>query len=81
MLNGCPTHQCVAGLLIFGRTHVYMLEGLVENGEGEVIEASSMPEGMFLISGSTVDFRNPQRAQRWLVLLCSNYAALNLSVT
>ncbi|KAG0697567.1 hypothetical protein DFH29DRAFT_1003625 [Suillus ampliporus] len=53
------------GLLIFGRTHVYMLEGLVESGEGEVIDAGSAPEGMFLISGSTVDLRNSQRAQRW----------------
>lgn len=53
------------GMLIFGRTHLYMLEGLVENSEGEVIDAGNAPEGLFLISGSAVDIRNSQRAQRW----------------
>lgn len=42
-----------------------MLEGLVENSEGEVIDAGDAPEGLFLISGSAVDVRNSQRAQRW----------------
>ncbi|KAG2033253.1 hypothetical protein BDR03DRAFT_935719 [Suillus americanus] len=55
------------GMLIFGRTHLYMLEGLVENSEGEVIDAANAPEGLFLISGSAVDVRNSQRAQRWYI--------------
>jgi len=49
----------------------------VENGEGEVIDASSVPEGMFLITGSTVDLRNSQRAQRWYGALCSSFVALS----
>ncbi|KAG2357108.1 hypothetical protein BDR07DRAFT_1421270 [Suillus spraguei] len=53
------------GMLIFGRTHLYMLEGLVENSEGEIIDADNVPEGLFLISGSPVDVQNSQRAQRW----------------
>ncbi|KAG1855169.1 hypothetical protein DFJ58DRAFT_716258 [Suillus subalutaceus] len=55
------------GMLIFGRTHLYMLEGLVENSEGEVIDAANAPEGLFLISGSAADVRNSQRAQRWYI--------------
>ena len=55
----------LVGMLIFGHTHLYMLEGLVENSEGEVIDAGDVPEGLFLISGSAVDVRNSQRAQWW----------------
>ncbi|KAG1732883.1 uncharacterized protein EDB91DRAFT_1150772 [Suillus paluster] len=62
------------GLLIFGRTHVYIFEGLVENGEGEVIDAGSAPEGMFLISGSAVDLRSSQRAQRWSLEQVSGFS-------
>ncbi|KAG2135261.1 hypothetical protein DEU56DRAFT_888131 [Suillus clintonianus] len=62
------------GMLIFGRTHVYMLEGLVENGDGEVIDAGDAPEGLFLISGSAVDVRNLQRAQRWSLEQVSGFS-------
>ncbi|KAG1745693.1 hypothetical protein EDB19DRAFT_1927133 [Suillus lakei] len=62
------------GMLIFGRTHVYMLEGLVENSEGEVIDAGNAPEGLFLISGSAVDVRNSQRAQRWSLEQISGFS-------
>ncbi|KAG1840423.1 hypothetical protein C8R48DRAFT_76471 [Suillus tomentosus] len=53
----------IIGMLIFGCTHLYMLEGLMENSEGKVIDAGDAPEGLFLISGSAVDVRNLQRAQ------------------
>ncbi|KAG2136966.1 uncharacterized protein EDB93DRAFT_1253823 [Suillus bovinus] len=62
------------GMLIFGRTHLYMLEGLVENSEGEVIDAGNAPEGLFLISGSAVDVRNSQRAQRWSLEQVSGFS-------
>ncbi|KAG1810733.1 hypothetical protein EV424DRAFT_1422048 [Suillus variegatus] len=62
------------GMLIFGRTHLYMLEGLVENSEGEVIDAGDAPEGLFLISGSAVDVRNSQRAQRWSLEQVSGFS-------
>lgn len=62
------------GMLIFGRTHLYMLEGLVENSEGEVIDAANAPEGLFLISGSAVDVRNSQRAQRWSLEQVSGFS-------
>lgn len=62
------------GMLIFGRTHLYMLEGLVENSEGEVIDAGDASEGLFLISGSAVDVRNSQRAQRWSLEQVSGFS-------
>ncbi|KAG6916308.1 hypothetical protein DXG01_007465 [Tephrocybe rancida] len=57
--------RTVAGLLIIGRTHIYMLDGLVENDEGEVIEARDAPKRLYLVPGSIVELDGPQRAQRW----------------
>ncbi|KAG2130962.1 uncharacterized protein EDB93DRAFT_1108252 [Suillus bovinus] len=66
--------QVSVGMLIFGHTHLYMLEGLVENSEGKVIDAGDAPEGLFLISGSAVDVRNSQRAQRWSLEQVSGFS-------
>ena len=54
-----------AGLIIVGRTHLYMLDGLVQNEDGEVIDARDAPKKLFFVPGSTVDMNVPQRAQRW----------------
>ena len=54
-----------AGLLIFGRTHLYMLDGLVESDDGEVIDALDAPKKLFFVPGSIVELNGPQRAQRW----------------
>ncbi|KIK63270.1 hypothetical protein GYMLUDRAFT_196894 [Collybiopsis luxurians FD-317 M1] len=53
------------GLLIIGRTHVYMLDGLVESEDGEVIDAHDAPKSLFFVPGSIVELDGPQRAQRW----------------
>ncbi|KAN0082499.1 hypothetical protein V8E55_008294 [Tylopilus felleus] len=53
------------GLLIFGHIHLYMLDGLIENDVGELIDAVDAPKGMFFVAGSTPHLRNPQRARRW----------------
>ncbi|KAJ3506661.1 hypothetical protein NLJ89_g6748 [Agrocybe chaxingu] len=53
------------GLLILGRTHIYMLDGLVENSEGEVIDAHDAPKRLLFIPGSIVELDGPQKAQRW----------------
>jgi len=58
-----------AGLLIIGKTHVYMLDGLVENDEGEVIDAHDAPRRLFFVPGSVVELDGPQKAQRWYVRL------------
>ena len=55
----------IAGLLIIGRTHLYMLDGLVEDDDGEVIEANEAPKHLFFVPGSIVELDGPQRAQRW----------------
>lgn len=64
-----------AGLLILGHTHIYMLDGVVENEDGEVIDAHDAPKRLLFIPGSIVELDGPQRAQRWyvylLVHLCS----------
>ncbi len=57
----------LAGLLIIGRTHLYMLDGLVENEEGEVIDARDAPKRLLFVPGSIVELDGPQRAQRWCV--------------
>jgi len=54
-----------SGLLIFGRTHLYMLDGLVESDDGEVIDALDAPKKLFFVPGSAVELKGPQRAQRW----------------
>ncbi|KAF8233255.1 beach-domain-containing protein [Tricholoma matsutake] len=53
------------GLLIIGRTHLYMLDGLMEDDNGAVIEAIEAPKHLFFVPGSIVEFDGPQRAQRW----------------
>lgn len=57
----------VAGLLIFGRTHLYMLDGLVQSEDGEVIEASEAPPKLFFVPGSKLAMELQKRAQRWLL--------------
>ena len=44
-----------------------MLDGLVENDDGEVISAQDAPKRLFFVPGSIVELDGPQRAQRWYV--------------
>ena len=44
-----------------------MLDGVVENEEGEVIDAHDAPKRLLFVPGSTVELDGPQRAQRWSV--------------
>ena len=62
------TFYISAGLFILGRTHIYMLDGVVENEEGEVIDAHDAPKRLLFIPGSIVELDGPQRARRWQVL-------------
>ena len=54
-----------AGLLIFGRNNLYFLDGLVENDDGEIIDARSAPRKLLFIPGSTVELDGRQGALRW----------------
>lgn len=65
--QGMNIDDFAAGLFIIGRTHVYMLDGLVESSDGEVIDAHDAPRSIFFVPGSIVELDGPQRAQRWYV--------------
>ena len=45
-----------------------MLDGVVENDDGEVIDAHDAPKRLLFIPGSLVELDGPQRAQRWFVV-------------
>lgn len=69
--------SCIpAGLLIIGRTHLYMLDGIVENDDGEIIEAHDAPRRLFFVPGSIVELDGPQRAQRWCAMTTTFDVAL-----
>ncbi|KZT02850.1 beach-domain-containing protein [Laetiporus sulphureus 93-53] len=53
------------GLLIFGHTHLYILDGLVQDENGEIMDARDATKKLFFVPGSNVDLNGPQRAQRW----------------
>ncbi|EIW75538.1 beach-domain-containing protein [Coniophora puteana RWD-64-598 SS2] len=55
------------GLLIIGQTHLYVLDGLVEQDDGEVIDAADAPKSLFFVAGSKLEARVPQKAQRWIL--------------
>jgi hypothetical protein len=55
----------LAGLLICGRTHFYILEGLVENDDGEIIDAQDAPRSLLFVPGSILELHGIQQAQRW----------------
>ena len=49
-----------------------MLDGVVENDEGEVIDAHDAPRKLFFVPGSKVELDGPQKAQRWYALVWFN---------
>ncbi|KXN83156.1 hypothetical protein AN958_01769 [Leucoagaricus sp. SymC.cos] len=53
------------GLLIIGKMHLYMLDGVVENDDGEIIDAHDAPKRLLFVPGSIVELNGPQKAQRW----------------
>jgi len=55
-------------LLVLGHTHIYMLDGVIENEEGEVIDAHDALKRLLFIPGSIVELNGPQHAQRWYAL-------------
>jgi hypothetical protein len=45
-----------------------MLDGVVEDSNGDIIDASQAPKSLFFVPGSVVELDGPQRAQRWFVM-------------
>ena len=54
-----------------------MLDGVVENEGGEVIDAVDAPKSLLFIPGSIVELHGPQRAQRWQVSASTSHHALS----
>ena len=54
--------------MLIGRSHIYTLDGVVENDEGEVIAAHGTPKRLLFIPGSLVELDGPQGAWRWSVV-------------
>lgn len=77
----CTDRFILAGLLILGKTHLYMLDGLVEGQDGEVIEAKDAPKNLFSVPGTMVELDGIQRAQRWYESILVTSAALFLNYT
>ncbi|KZT56178.1 beach-domain-containing protein [Calocera cornea HHB12733] len=54
------------GLLILGKSHLYLLEGLVESKDGEIIDARDAPKDLLAIpSGTVVEFKKHRPADKW----------------
>ncbi|KAG8984948.1 hypothetical protein FRB94_005904 [Tulasnella sp. JGI-2019a] len=53
------------GLLIVGKTHLYMLEGLVQDEEHGIMDARDAPKDILSVPGTLLDLDGSQRAQRW----------------
>ncbi|EJC99617.1 beach-domain-containing protein [Fomitiporia mediterranea MF3/22] len=62
------------GLLILGRTHLYMLDGLVENEDGEIVEACHAPRNLFSVPGSVLELDGGQSAQKWTYDLLASFS-------
>lgn len=65
VLSTSSTNKHPAGLLIFGKTHLYILDGIVENDDGEIIDAHDAPKRLLFIPGSIAELDGPPRARRW----------------
>lgn len=48
-----------------GQKYLYMLDGLVENDEGEVVDAVDAPRNVLSVPGTMPELDGRQRAQRW----------------
>jgi hypothetical protein len=53
-----------------------MLDGLVENDDGEIIDAHEAPRRLFFVPGSIVELDGPQKAQRWFVVVARGLTIL-----
>ena len=57
-----------AGLPLLGRSHLYMLDGLVESEDGEVIDARDPTQDLFAVPGSIPELNGKHKVQKWFVL-------------
>ncbi|TDL19109.1 beach-domain-containing protein [Rickenella mellea] len=53
------------GLLILGRHCLYMMDGLVENEDGEVVDVHDVPSDLLSVPGTLLELDGRQRARYW----------------
>lgn len=65
----------VAGLLIWGQTHLYVRDGLVESSIGEILDAVDAPKDVLSVPGTIVVDPDPNsRARRWSLDALASYS-------
>lgn len=57
----------IAGLLILGKKNLYLVDGLVQTADGEVIDAKDAPRDVLSVPSGTVVELDPadQQSNRW----------------
>ncbi|KAG8952301.1 hypothetical protein FRC04_004729 [Tulasnella sp. 424] len=55
------------GLLIVGRSHIYMMDGLVQDQSGDIIDARDAPKDVLSVPGTMLELDGRQVAQRWSI--------------
>ncbi|KAG9019621.1 hypothetical protein FRB90_012467 [Tulasnella sp. 427] len=53
------------GLLLVGRSHIYMMDGLVQDQDGDIIDARDAPKDVLSVPGTVLALDGRQTAQRW----------------
>ncbi|QRW11722.1 beige protein [Ceratobasidium sp. AG-Ba] len=53
------------GLIIMGKTHLYLIDGLYQNQQGDIVAAIEAPKDAFLIPGVALEFDNSRLTQKW----------------
>jgi hypothetical protein len=57
-----------AGLIIMGKTHLYLVDGLYQNQQGDIVAAVEAPKDAFLIPGVALELDSSRLTQKWCVL-------------
>ncbi|KAG9093766.1 hypothetical protein FS749_013788 [Ceratobasidium sp. UAMH 11750] len=53
------------GLIIMGKTHLYLVDGLYQNQQGDIVAAVEAPKDAFLIPGVALELDNSRLTQKW----------------
>ncbi|KAG8791696.1 hypothetical protein FRC12_008394, partial [Ceratobasidium sp. 428] len=53
------------GLIIMGKTHLYLVDGLYQNQQGDIVAAVEAPKDAFLIPGVALEFDSSRLTQKW----------------
>ncbi|KAJ1300253.1 hypothetical protein OPQ81_005082 [Rhizoctonia solani] len=53
------------GLIIMGKTHLYLVDGLYQNQQGDIVAAVEAPKDAFLIPGVALELESSRLTQKW----------------